>query len=165
MVLRILISWTLVRFCQNLRLFSIFQIFLSFSEFNYPYWTTKLFKSWRRVTWHNSRDKEFFWTFSLWNLEAFKILQYCKFLIPAFYLIYLSIVGTFSLRNLEVFLLNFAIFCIFLNISFLFDLFTSRARKLKVAVSNRAKASLTKPRLATDEANRSPVGWEQFVLL
>ena len=38
-----------------------------------------------------------------------------------------------------------------------FDLFTKKARKLKVAESNQAKASLTKPWLATDEANRSPV--------
>ena len=41
------------------------------------------------------------------------------------------------------------IFCniaIFFKISvFLFDLFTNKARKLKVAVSNQAKASLTKP--------------------
>ena len=40
---------------------------------------------------------------------------------------------------------------------FLFDLFTNKARKLNVAQSNQAKANLTKPWLATDEANRSPV--------
>ena len=38
---------------------------------------------------------------------------------------------------------------------FLFDLFTNRARKLKFAASNQANASLTKPWLATDEANLS----------
>ena len=36
------------------------------------------------------------------------------------------------------------------------------ARKLKVAESNQAKASLTKPWLATDEAKRSLVVWEQY---
>ena len=41
---------------------------------------------------------------------------------------------------------------------FLLDLFTNKAWKLKVAESSHAKASLTKPCLATDEANRSPVG-------
>ena len=44
-----------------------------------------------------------------------------------------------------------------LQISFLFDLFTNKAIKLKVAESNQAKASLSKPWLATDEANHSPV--------
>ena len=43
-----------------------------------------------------------------------------------------------------------------------FYLFTNKARKLKGAESNQAKASLTKPWLAADEANRSPVVWEQF---
>ena len=43
-----------------------------------------------------------------------------------------------------------------------FYLFTNKARKLKFAESNEAKASLTKPWLASDEANRSPVVWEQF---
>ena len=38
-----------------------------------------------------------------------------------------------------------------------FNLFTNEARKLKVAESNQAKASLTIPWLATDEANRSLV--------
>ena len=37
----------------------------------------------------------------------------------------------------------------------MFDLFTNTTRKLKVAQSNQAKASLTKPWLATDEANWS----------
>ena len=41
--------------------------------------------------------------------------------------------------------------------SSLFDLFTNKARKLQVAQSNQAKASLIKPWLAADEANRSPV--------
>ena len=40
---------------------------------------------------------------------------------------------------------------------FLSDLFTNKARKLKDAESNLAIVSLTKPWLATDEANRSPV--------
>ena len=39
--------------------------------------------------------------------------------------------------------------------SFLFGLFTNKARKLKVAESNQSKASLTKPWLATDEADLS----------
>ena len=43
------------------------------------------------------------------------------------------------------------------KISFLFDSFTNKARKLRVAESNQDKASLSKPWLATDEANRSPV--------
>ena len=38
----------------------------------------------------------------------------------------------------------------------------NEARKLKFEESNRAKASLTKPWLATDEADRSLVVWEQF---
>ena len=46
---------------------------------------------------------------------------------------------------------KFAILC-----KFLFDLFTNKARKLKVAESNQAKAGFTKPWLVTDEANRSP---------
>ena len=37
------------------------------------------------------------------------------------------------------------------------DLFTNKARKLKIAESNQAKASLTEPWLATDEDNRSLV--------
>ena len=41
--------------------------------------------------------------------------------------------------------------------SFLFDLFTNKARKLKVAELNQAKASLNNPWLATDEANCLPV--------
>ena len=54
-------------------------------------------------------------------------------------------------------------FAIFFKISiFLFDLFTNKARKLKFSESIQAKARLTKPWLATDEANRSPVVWEQF---
>ena len=48
-------------------------------------------------------------------------------------------------------------FCKFLEYQFLFDLFTNKARKLKDAESNRARASLTEPWLATDEANCSPV--------
>ena len=40
--------------------------------------------------------------------------------------------------------------------------FTNKARKLKVAESNQAKASLTKQWLATDEANRSLVVCEEF---
>ena len=71
-------------------------------------------------------------------------------------------IRTFSLQNLESFLLKFAIFGKFLKIRFLFDLFTNKARKLKVAESNQANASLTKPWLATFEANRLPVVWEQF---
>ena len=51
----------------------------------------------------------------------------------------------------------------FLKFSFVFDFFfTNKARKLKVAESDQAKASLTEPWLVTDEANRSPVVWEQF---
>ena len=38
--------------------------------------------------------------------------------------------------------------------SFLFGLFTNKARK-QVAESNQSKAGLTKPWLATDEADRS----------
>ena len=41
------------------------------------------------------------------------------------------------------------------NICFLFDLVSNKARKLKVAELNQAKASLTKPWLDTDEANHS----------
>ena len=37
-----------------------------------------------------------------------------------------------------------------------------KARKLKVAELNQAKDSLKKPWLATDEANRLSVVWEQF---
>ena len=48
------------------------------------------------------------------------------------------------------------------KISFLFDLFTNNTRK--IAESIQAKASLTKPWLATDKANRSPVVWEQFAV-
>ena len=48
------------------------------------------------------------------------------------------------------------IFFKFCNI-FLIDLFTNMVRKLKVAESNQAKASLAKLWLATDKANRSPV--------
>ena len=46
-------------------------------------------------------------------------------------------------------------FCNFLKYQFffLFDLFTNKARQLKVAESNQAKASLSKPLLAADEAN------------
>ena len=36
------------------------------------------------------------------------------------------------------------------------------ARNQKIAESNQAKASFTKQWLGTDEANRSPVVWEQF---
>ena len=43
------------------------------------------------------------------------------------------------------------------KISFLFDLFTNKAINLKVADSNQVKASFTKPWLATDEVNQSPV--------
>ena len=53
-------------------------------------------------------------------------------------------------------------FVSFLNISFLFDLFTNQARKLKVRESNQAKARLTKPWLANEQDNRSPVVSEQF---
>ena len=49
-----------------------------------------------------------------------------------------------------LFLLNIAIICIFVNISFSFSLFTNKARKLKFAESNQAKAGLTKLWLATD---------------
>ena len=52
---------------------------------------------------------------------------------------------------MEAFLLEFAIFCKFLKYQFLFDLFNNKGRKLKVAESEQAKASLTKPWLATDE--------------
>ena len=69
---------------------------------------------------------------------------------------------TFWLRNLEAFLLNSAIFCTFSKNQFLFGLLTNKAIKLKVAESNQAKASLTKPCLATDEATRLPVVWDQF---
>ena len=41
----------------------------------------------------------------------------------------------------------------FIKYQFLFDLFTKKARKLKVAESSQAKASLTKLWLATDKAN------------
>ena len=56
---------------------------------------------------------------------------------------------------------NFSIFCKFLKYQ-LFDLITNKARKLKVTESNQSRASLTKPWLATNKANRSPVVWEQF---
>ena len=39
--------------------------------------------------------------------------------------------------------------------SYLFDLFTKKARKLKIAESNQAKDSLNKPWLATDEGNNT----------
>ena len=58
--------------------------------------------------------------------------------------------------------LNFARFSQISKISFLLDLFTNKARNLKVAESNQAKDGLTKPLPATDEANRSPVVWKQF---
>ena len=45
---------------------------------------------------------------------------------------------------------------------FLFDLFTNKARKLKVEESSQFSAGFNKPWLATDEANYSPVVWEQF---
>ena len=57
---------------------------------------------------------------------------------------------------------NFSIFDNFLNISYLFDLFDNKVRKLKIAKSNQIKASLTKLWLATDEANHSRVPWEQL---
>ena len=60
----------------------------------------------------------------------------------------------FSLRNLEASLLNSISFQ---NISFLFELFTSKARKLKVAESNQAKAGLDKLWLAAVKAISSPV--------
>ena len=47
---------------------------------------------------------------------------------------------------------------------FLFDLI-NKASKRKVAESNQAKASLTKPWLATDKTNCSTVVWEQFARL
>ena len=43
------------------------------------------------------------------------------------------------------------------KLSLFFVLFTNKARKLKVEESDQAKVSITKPWLATDEANRSPV--------
>ena len=57
------------------------------------------------------------------------------------------------------FLLNFAIFCKFSKYQFIY---LQKRLENKVAESNQAKASLTKPWLATDEANRSPVVWKQF---
>ena len=51
-------------------------------------------------------------------------------------------------------------FAIFLNINFLF---TNKARKLNIAALNQAKASLTKPWLATNEDNCSLVFWERFI--
>ena len=62
----------------------------------------------------------------------------------------------FSLRNWETFKVC-NIFQIFKLSVFLLDLFINKARKLKVAESNQAKASLTEKWLATDKANRSPV--------
>ena len=64
----------------------------------------------------------------------------------------------FEIFHYEIWeLFKFAIFCNFLNISFLFDLSANKARKPKVAESNQAKASLVKPWLATDEAYCSPI--------
>ena len=40
---------------------------------------------------------------------------------------------------------------------FLFDLFTNKARKLKVEESSQFSAGFNKPWLATDKANHSPV--------
>ena len=70
----------------------------------------------------------------------------------------------FLLQNLEAIILNFACNCKFSKYQFFIWLitFTNKARKLKVAEWNQAKASLSKPWRSTDEANRSPVVWEQF---
>ena len=63
------------------------------------------------------------------------------------------------MRNLEAFFKACNILQIFkISVFYLNDLLT----RLKVAELNQAKASLTKPWLATDEINGSPVVWEQF---
>ena len=64
--------------------------------------------------------------------------------------------NSFEHFHCEICKLSFLILQIF-KTSFLFDLVTNKARKLKVKESNQAKANLTKPWLATDEANRLPV--------
>ena len=111
-------------FVKTCDCFQNFWLFYSFSEFNDHYWPTNVFKSCRWVTWPNARDK-----------ECFEQFLHCK-------------IWTFFYCILQC-------FASFLNIVFfLFDLFTNKARKLKVTQSNQAKASLTKPWLATDEANR-----------
>ena len=62
------------------------------------------------------------------------------------------------MQNLEAFFKNFAIFCkFFYSVFYLICFFTKKARKLKVFESNPAKTGLTKPWLAADEVNRSPV--------
>ena len=66
------------------------------------------------------------------------------------------VLNIFSTEKSENFSFKYAIF-FKISVFFLFDLFTNKARKLKVAKSNHAKASLTKLWLTTDEANRSPV--------
>ena len=56
-----------------------------FSEFNDHYWPTKLFKSWRWVTWPNFRDKKWFWFFLLpssklfFNFNVFSFFLYDLF--------------------------------------------------------------------------------------
>ena len=72
------------------------------------------------------------------------------------------VLDKFLLRNLEASLLIFAIFCKFLSIRFLFDLFTNKASKLKVEESNQAKANLAEPWLATNEATRLPPVLETY---
>ena len=96
-VLKILILRILARFCLSLQLFLKLLNILCFSEFNNPYWPTKLFKSW--VTWQILSDKKCFWTFSL-------------------------------LRNVETFLLKFALSVFF------YDLVTNKSRKLEILRPN-----------------------------
>ena len=62
MFLKMLLSRILARFL-NLQNFTNFCIFLSFSEFEGHFWPAKFFISCRLVTWQNSRDKKWFWTF------------------------------------------------------------------------------------------------------
>ena len=54
--------------------------------------------------------------------------------------------------------------CNFLKYQVFILFIYNKARKLKVAEANQAEASSTKLWLATDEAHRSPIVWEQFTL-
>ena len=74
----------------NLKFFDCFQIFwvfLSFSEFNYLYWPTKLFKCCRRVTGQNSIEKKWIWTFfpdTVSKNFSFSFEAFVTFLFEAF---------------------------------------------------------------------------------
>ena len=110
--------------------------YMSFSEFNDHYWTTKLFKSQRWVSWQNFWETKWFWSFLLrsWKL-FFSFAFFGYFLYDLFIKKVKKLEVAVSNPIMEHIPVSFSLFQLgFLSFSFCFTFYLSLSLSLSLSL-------------------------------